>query len=280
MLLTGVLLLAAVGLVVAALSTGHTALAWGSVALSAAVAVMIVVRWRRRWNAPEAEPVELLDEEPVEAASGGQPVDPESDAVPGEPSPQPGTVTTAEHAVPVAAALSSAAAAGADHVAEDAELADAEAAEPGEEDTDAADLLVVYELTDEVLVVDGHPRYHLTRCPRPDRARAERLSVREARELGFTPCDRCRPDKALARRHRAASATADGSWSPGRPGVRHRFGRHLRRLAAAVLRKPGGGAGYPGRTGSDPAITGEPPEERGSVVPSVEPGGCGPSQPR
>lgn len=82
---------------------------------------------------------------------------------------------------------------------------------PGEEDTDAADLLVVYELTDEVLVVDEHPRYHLARCRWPDRERAERLPVREARQLGFTPCERCRPDKALARKYRASRTTATES---------------------------------------------------------------------
>jgi hypothetical protein len=183
MLLTGVLLLAAVGLVVAALITGHVTLAWGSVALSAAVAIITVVRWRRRWDAPEVESVELLDGEPVMAAHGDQLADP-----------APVNPVTASTGVD-----------------KDTELTDTEAAEPSEEDTDAADLLVVYELTDEVLVVDGHPRYHLIRCPRPDRARSERLPVREARELGFTPCARCRPDAALARRHRAANATAGGS---------------------------------------------------------------------
>jgi hypothetical protein len=205
MLLIGVLLLAAVGLVVAALSTGHVTLAWGSVVLSAAVAVMIVVRWRRRCDAPEIESVELLDEEPVTAAYGDQLVDSGQVSAPvaatyGDQSVDPAPVDP----TPVDPVVASAG------VDEDAELTDAEATEPGEEDTDAADLLVVYELTDEVLVVDGHPRYHLTRCPQPDRARAERLPVREARELGFTPCDRCRPDKALARRHRAASATTGG----------------------------------------------------------------------
>src|SRR6185437_13871811 len=35
---------------------------------------------------------------------------------------------------------------------------------------------------------------------------------------------------------------------------------------------------YPENTGTDPAITGEPPEETG-VEPGVEPDGCGPSQP-
>jgi hypothetical protein len=204
MFLTVVLLLVAVGLLVVALGTGYVALAWGSVAVSAVVAAMILIRWRRRRDAPEIEPVVPLGDEPVNAGHGGQLVDPAQDAAPGEPSPQPASVVAAEHADPVAA---SAAAAGAER---GAELADAEGAEPGEEDTDAADLLVVYELIDEVLVVDEHPRYHLPRCPWPDHARAERLPVREARELGFTPCDRCRPDTALARRHRAASATTGG----------------------------------------------------------------------
>jgi hypothetical protein len=216
MFLTVVLLLVAVGLLVVALGTGYVALAWGSVAVSAVVAAMILMRWRRRRDAPEIEPVVPLGDEPVNAGHGGQLVDPVQDAAPGEPSPQPASVVAAEHADPVAV---SAASAGAERGAElaDAEGAergeedtDAEGADPGEEDTDAADLLVVYELIDEVLVVDEHPRYHLTRCPWPDHARAERLPVREARELGFTPCDRCRPDTALARRHRAASATTGG----------------------------------------------------------------------
>jgi hypothetical protein len=205
MFLTVVLLLIAVGLLGAALGTGHIALAWGSVAVSAVVAAMILMRWRRRRDAPEIDSVVLLDDEPVDAGHGGQLVAPAQDVDPGESSPQPASVVAAEHADPVAAS------AGVGQGAEVAELADAEGAEPGEEDTDAADLLVVYELTDEVLVIDEHPRYHLTRCPWPDHARAERLPVREARELGFTPCDRCRPDTALARGYRASSATTGGS---------------------------------------------------------------------
>ncbi|MGH3882344.1 MAG: hypothetical protein ACRDRY_14905 [Pseudonocardiaceae bacterium] len=211
MRLTVVLLLVAVGLLVAALGTGRIALAWGSVVLSAVVAAMIVARWRRRRDAPDVEPVVLLDDEPVDVPYVDPLVGPAADAAPVDQPSQPASVIAGEQAVLVAA---SAASAGADHVAADAELADAETAEtaePDEEDTDAADLLVVYELNDEVLVVDEHPRYHLTRCPWPDHARAERLPVREARELGFTPCDRCRPDTALARRHRAASATTGGS---------------------------------------------------------------------
>ncbi len=208
-MLTVVLLLVAVGLLVAALTTDHIALAWGSVAVSVAVAAMILARWRRRRDAPEIETGVLLDDEPVEEVEevpGGQPAEPAPDITSVEQPPQPTPVTVAEHAEPVAAATVSAA------PDQDVDLAEHdEPDEPGEEDTDAADLLVVYELADEVLVVDEHPRYHLARCPWPDHAQAERLPVREARELGFTPCDRCRPDTALARRHRAASATTGGS---------------------------------------------------------------------
>jgi hypothetical protein len=76
-------------------------------------------------------------------------------------------------------------------------------AEPAEEDTDAADLLAVTELDTEIRVVDERPRYHLIGC----RWLADRptltLPVREARELGFTPCAVCSPDRALAAAHRA-----------------------------------------------------------------------------
>lgn len=193
-LVTVVLLLAAMGFLIAALGTGYAGLAWGSVALSAVAAALILRRWRRSWlqrqNAPEDELVLLLEDESVNAAEAGeQPL-------------QPVSVTAAQEAEPGSASGE-----------KDAQLGDTEpgGTEPGEEDTDAADLLVVYDLTEEVLVVDEHPRYHLARCRCPDHARVERLPVREARELGFTPCDRCRPDTTLARKHRAARATAAGS---------------------------------------------------------------------
>lgn len=82
--------------------------------------------------------------------------------------------------------------------------------EPAEEDTDAADLLVVCELDDQVLVIDEHPRYHLDGCSwlatRPATRPTQSLPVSEARDLGFTPCARCGPDAELARRHRTANA--------------------------------------------------------------------------
>jgi hypothetical protein len=212
-LVTGVLLVAAVGLLIAALGTGQVGLAWGSVALSAVAAAMILRRWRRSWlnghDAPEEEP-DLLADGPHEAQLGGQPLVPRPAAttaqeidrgsVSTEPNPQPGDSQPAGSQVD-------------DGQIDDRQVGDRPVADagPGEEDTDAADLLVVYELTDEVLVVDGHPRYHLTRCRWPDQAHAERLPVREARELGFTPCDRCRPDTTLARKNRGAPARSTGN---------------------------------------------------------------------
>lgn len=75
-------------------------------------------------------------------------------------------------------------------------------AEPAEEDTDAADVLAVSELDAEVRVVDERPRYHLAACRWLSGRPTLGLSVREARELGFTPCSVCAPDQALAAANR------------------------------------------------------------------------------
>jgi hypothetical protein len=76
-------------------------------------------------------------------------------------------------------------------------------AEPPEEPHDATAAAIVAMLPDEVVVVDEQPRYHLGTC----RALISRalipLPVREAVELGFTPCGWCSPDRTLAERHPA-----------------------------------------------------------------------------
>ena len=61
------------------------------------------------------------------------------------------------------------------------------------------DAVRVAQLTDDVVVVDGRPRYHMSDCPfLADRA-VEPLPVAEAVELGFTPCGTCRPvDRLVA----------------------------------------------------------------------------------
>lgn len=75
-------------------------------------------------------------------------------------------------------------------------------AEPDEEDTDAADLLVVSELETPVIVLDERPRYHLEDCRRLGEDAPVSLPLREARELGFTPCALCAPDAVTAARER------------------------------------------------------------------------------
>src|SRR5699024_4837318 len=72
-------------------------------------------------------------------------------------------------------------------------LRDSDEELPGEP-TDAADLLVVSELDVEVQVVDERPRYHLGECTWVEAHDTIPVPVREARELGFTPCAWCGPD--------------------------------------------------------------------------------------
>ncbi|NIH84232.1 hypothetical protein FHX45_001125 [Amycolatopsis granulosa] len=81
----------------------------------------------------------------------------------------------------------------------------AEEGEPGVERTDPADAEIVSGLDVEVVVVDEHPRYHLTDCDWLTGRDTIPISVSEARDLGFTPCARCTPDAGLANTHRAKS---------------------------------------------------------------------------
>lgn len=174
------LVVAAFGLLIAALATANTLWAWISVGVSVVAAVLLVIDWlagRRKVAATVADradtaPTDRVDAVP--AADTGTEADDEDfdDSQPdGEPDAGP-TVDAAE-------------------------------AEPPEEATDAADLLVISDLGTEVRVVDEHPRYHLARCSWLAGKATIPLPVSEARQLGFTPCARCAPDAALAAEHRA-----------------------------------------------------------------------------
>lgn len=67
-----------------------------------------------------------------------------------------------------------------------------------EEESASEDQTLVTEPADEVLVVDEHPRYHRAGCSWLAGRETIAISVKEARELGFTPCGRCTPDGRLA----------------------------------------------------------------------------------
>jgi hypothetical protein len=95
------------------------------------------------------------------------------------------------------------------------------AGEPGVERVDVRDALRVAQLDDEVLVVDGHPRYHLAGCPLltgsgPD-AEIIPLAVSAARRAGFTPCAVCGPDAALLAGSRERARQKAEYRGPGRP---------------------------------------------------------------
>jgi hypothetical protein len=72
--------------------------------------------------------------------------------------------------------------------------------EPGLEQVAVRDALRVAQLNDEVLVVDGHPRYHLAGCPTLGTDETAPLAVSAARRGGFTPCAVCAPDATLLAR--------------------------------------------------------------------------------
>ncbi|GAB3466066.1 hypothetical protein [Actinophytocola sediminis] len=210
------LVLGAFGLLIAALTTANTIWAWISVSISVVAAALLIADWvsaRRKPSttrapavaattraaapltesiAPAAaaattpstasstafnEPVRDVDVEPI--------FEPEPERAPDRaPEPERLVEQTVRQA-PVAAPPPP-------------------PEDPAEEPTDAADLLVVSELTVEVKVVDEHPRYHLGTCGWLADRPTLPLPVNEARQLGFTPCAYCGPDAVLAARHRAA----------------------------------------------------------------------------
>jgi hypothetical protein len=61
-------------------------------------------------------------------------------------------------------------------------------------DDDTARLRLLH---NEVIVVDGRPRYHRADCASLDGEESETLPVSEAVELGFTGCGRCLPARTL-----------------------------------------------------------------------------------
>ncbi|MEQ0561158.1 hypothetical protein ABJI51_18895 [Amycolatopsis sp. NEAU-NG30] len=172
-----VLVLAALGLLVTALITASSLWAWVSIGLSVLAGLILVADWlrrRRRAAEPAAEPAESAESAETPADVEQTTLMPSSGDL-GDPAEVPEPVTE--------------------------EPADEET-EPGEEATPADDIAVLADLEDEVVVVDEHPRYHLTTCPWLGSRNRIPIGVGEARQLGFTPCARCTPDATLVAAHR------------------------------------------------------------------------------
>ncbi len=171
------LVLAAFGLLVAALTTANTLWAWASVVVSLVAAGILVVDWlgNRKRKSADRTPANVVPQ------NGDTGTEIEDDVVEDRhpPVPDPPDSVEPARAVP--------------------DPGD----EPAEEATDAADLLVVSDLQVDVRVLDERPRYHLPRCPWLGSRSSIGLPVAEARQLGFTPCGVCTPDEVLAARDRA-----------------------------------------------------------------------------
>jgi len=193
------LVLAAFGLLIAALTTANTLWAWLSVVVSVVAAVLLVSDWlrgRRRFATRVRPPVasadpdhrlHLRDDPDERGGAENDPVHPNRgvDDV-DEVDPQERTVAL-RHPPPQG----------------DGAVPFDPGREPDEEDTDAADLLVVSGLEVEVRVLDERPRYHLSRCAWLAARPSIPLPLSEARQLGFTPCGVCTPDAVVSARHRA-----------------------------------------------------------------------------
>ncbi|GAB3481329.1 hypothetical protein [Amycolatopsis cihanbeyliensis] len=220
-----ILVLAALGGVVTALITADSLWAWISIGLSVLAGVLLLVDLLRRRSKAQ-QPVDAKE-------TDGEEADGETERPAGDSAESAESVQSAETAVvderpeqtallPAAGELSGG---GTDDTAtedsgtEDSRAEDSRAedtanleepqaakdagdGEPGVEETDAADALVVSELDVEVVVVDEHPRYHLSGCGWLGERDTIPIELAEARELGFTPCARCTPDTTLAAAHR------------------------------------------------------------------------------
>jgi hypothetical protein len=240
-LLAAALLLVAVGLLAGGLAQGSSLLEWSSFGASALAALVLAageVRQRLRRRAARAPEAPGGRREPVAAAVPTQPAEVEGTApglaapveerpvavrdvrppqVPGpqtgrhgapdpEPDVRPLDATPpvpppATPPVPPPAVVDDGVPAGATAwvPAEPAPLA----GEPPTEDVEFTDLLMIMDLTDEVLVVDEHPRYHLAGCPHVAGLPTVPVRLDQARADGFTPCGTCAPDRTLAARERA-----------------------------------------------------------------------------
>jgi hypothetical protein len=182
-----VLVLLGLGLFVAGILTGLTALYWACVAACVVAAVLLVLVRR--------QPGTKTAEAPKATEANGTPKAAEPAETPGTAESSP-TEPTAE----ADASTSTDAPA-----AETPEAAPAEdLPDPEVEEVEVTDLLLVVDLKDEVLVVDEHPRYHVAECAWLAGRETIPLPLDEARTDGFTPCAVCSPDRTLAERARAA----------------------------------------------------------------------------
>ncbi|WP_410599888.1 hypothetical protein [Amycolatopsis sp. lyj-90] len=185
-----VLVLAALGLLVAALITANSLWAWISIGLSVVAGLLLVFDWLRRRKKRAAEAAAPAEsEEPEDSEEADDSASAEKSAPDDEEKPEDAEQTVL---MPAAGELSDT-----DEAPEPQRNGD-----PGEEKSDPADVAIVSDLEIEVVVVDEYPRYHVTTCAWLETRDTIPLGIGEARQLGFTPCALCAPDAEIAGQHR------------------------------------------------------------------------------
>jgi hypothetical protein len=211
-LAAGLLVLLGLGLFVAGILTGATVLYWACVAACVVAAVLLVVV-RRQGSTPKAAATEPAARPTADAGTTETAASAHGTAAPDTEAPD--TLSSDTEAPDTMVSGQSAPATGAT-AAGTAAAAPAEQPDPGVEEVEVTDLLLVVDLTDEVLVVDEHPRYHVAECSWLAGRDTIPLPLDEARADGFTPCAVCSPDRTLAERARARRHA--GSPSDGKAG--------------------------------------------------------------
>ena len=178
------LVLLGLGLFVAGIVTGVTLLYWGCVAACVVAAVLLIAVRRQLGRQPDTA-------ETAETATTGT------------TAPEPAGTTTQEPAIPAGPPPAPGERAGGRGADVPAVRPAGDVPDPQVEEVEVTDLLIVVDLKDEVLVVDEHPRYHLSGCRWLSGRETIPLPIDEARADGFTPCAVCAPDRNLAERARA-----------------------------------------------------------------------------
>jgi hypothetical protein len=213
------LVLLGLGLFVGGILTGETVLYWSCVVACVAAGAFLVLARVRMGHSPTAGAGTGVPSAGATAAAERSDSAPRTDVMPAQPPREAAPVADAGTAAP-GDAPPGAASPGAtpgpfphDPAERPSTAAHAmrgtsgtAAGEPPLEEVEVTDLLLVFELRDEVLVVDEHPRYHLAGCRWLAGRETIPLPLDEARAEGFTPCGRCQPDRTLAERERGRRA--------------------------------------------------------------------------
>ena len=202
----GLLLLIGLGLLVAGVVTGVTAMYWACVGVCLVAAVLLFLVRRQLAVEP---PADGRAHEPTMTPTTSR-------SSPGAVEPPVAAEPPVAQEPPVAKEQATARRTTATHAPEPVvEREPAPAQVPADldeaplDEVEVTDLLLVLDLHDEVLVIDEHPRYHLSGCGYLTGRTTIPLPIDEARTDGFTPCGACRPDRHLADAVRARRRTSD-----------------------------------------------------------------------